>query len=55
MDTRLLDALRQAPSIELYKLQLAIDQMLTDPARVLAVRRHLHPGARVQYFDHYSG
>lgn len=55
MDTRLLDALRNAPSLDLYQLSLAISQMLTDPRRILEVRRHLHLGAQVMYFDHRRG
>ena len=55
MDPRLLDALRNAPSLDLYELSLAINQMLTDPRRILEVRRHLHLGARVMYFDHRRG
>lgn len=55
MDTRLLDALRNAPSLDLYELSLAINQMLTDPRRILEVRRHLHLGAQVMYFDHRRG
>lgn len=55
MDTRLLDALRNAPSLDLYELSLAIQQMLTDPRRILEVRRHLHLGAQVMYFDHRRG
>jgi hypothetical protein len=52
MDSRLLDALRNAPSIDLYELSLAIGRMLDDPRRILEVRRHLHLGAQVMYFDH---
>ena len=52
MDSRLLDALRIAPTIDLYELSLTINQMLSDPARILEVRRHLHLGAQVMYFDH---
>jgi len=55
MDNRLLDALRNAPSLDLYELSLAIGQMLTDPQRILDVRRHLHLGAQVMYFDHRRG
>lgn len=55
MDTRLIDALRIAPSIDLYQLSLAINQMLSDPQRILEVRRHLHLGAQVMYFDHRRG
>jgi hypothetical protein len=55
MDSRLLDALRNAPSLDLYELSLAINRMLADPRRVLEVRRHLHLGAQVMYFDHRCG
>lgn len=51
MDSRLLDALRNAPSIDLYRLSLALDRMLSDPHRILEVRRHLHLGAQVMFFD----
>jgi hypothetical protein len=55
MDPRLLDALRMAPSLELYKLSLAINRMLADPRRILEVRQHLHPGAQVMYYDEHRG
>ena len=55
MDSRLLDALRNAPSLDLYELSLALNQMLADPRRILEVRRHLHLGAQVMYFDHRRG
>lgn len=55
MDTRLIDALQSAPSLDLYELSLAIARMLDDPRRILEVRRHLHPGARIMYFDHRRG
>lgn len=55
MDSRLLDTLRNAPSLDLYELSLAINQMLADPRRILEVRRHLHLGAQVMYFDHRRG
>jgi hypothetical protein len=55
MDSRLLDTLRSAPSIDLYELSLALDQLLADPRRILDIRRHLHPGAQVMFFDHRQG
>jgi len=55
MDTRLLDTLRNAPSLDLYELSLAINQLLSDPHRILEVRRHLHLGVQVMYFDHHRG
>ena len=55
MDSRLLDTLRNAPSLDLYELSLALNHMLADPRRILDVRRHLHLGAQVMYFDHRRG
>ena len=52
MDSRLLDMLRHAASIDLYELNLIVNQLLADPARILEVRRHLHQGATVNFFDH---
>ena len=52
MDNRILDALRNAPSVDLYELNLALNRMLSDPKRILEVRRHLSPGQQVMYFDH---
>lgn len=55
MDPRLLDALRLASSLELYKLSVAINRMLADPRRILDIRQHLHPGAQVMYYDERRG
>jgi hypothetical protein len=54
MDPRLLDALRNAPSLDLYQLSLTAHQMLADPQRILAVRTQLHLGARVTFFHHQT-
>lgn len=45
----ILDALRQAPTAELYRLYLAIGKMLDDPQRILEVRQRLHLGMAVGY------
>jgi len=52
MDSRLLDTLRNAPSLDLYELNLMVNQLLADPTRILEIRRHLHLGAPVMFFDH---
>ncbi len=52
MDSRLLDTLRQAPSLDLYELNLMVNQLLADPVRILEIRKHLHLGAQVMFFDH---
>ncbi len=44
-----LDALRLAPSADLYRLYLTIGRMINDPKRILEVRRHLHIGMTVGY------
>ena len=54
MDPRLLDALRNAPSLDLYQLSLTVRQMLSDPQRILAVRTQLHLGAHVTFFHHQT-
>jgi hypothetical protein len=54
MDPRLLDALRNAPSLDLYELNLTVRQMLSDPQRILAVRTQFHLGSRVRYFHHQT-
>lgn len=53
MDTRLLDLLRNAPTLDLYQLSLTIHQLLGDPERILAIRARLHLGAAVQFY-HYQ-
>lgn len=55
MDSRLLDSLRNAPSLDLYELSIAIDRLLSDPRRILEIRRHLHLGVQVMYFDGRRG
>lgn len=52
MDTRLLDTLRHAPSLDLYELNLMVRQLLDDPVRILEIRKHLHLGAPVMFFHH---
>src|SRR5258708_39540328 len=45
----ILDSLRQAPGAELYRLYLAIGQMLDGPRRILEIRQRLHLGMAVDY------
>ena len=52
MDTRLLDLVRNAPSLDLYQLSLTVHQLLGDAERILAIRTRLHLGAQVQYYHH---
>ena len=46
-----LEALQQATGFELFRLRAAIDRALGDPLRIAAIRRCVHRGQHVQYFD----
>ncbi len=46
-----LEALKRASGFELYRLSAAIDRMLCDPKWIIAIRRVLHVGQQVEYFD----
>ena len=41
----------QASDLELLQLRTALDHLLLQPSRILAVRRYLHIGQPVGYFD----
>lgn len=41
----------QASDLELLQLRTALDHLLLQPNRIMAVRRHLHVGQEVGYFD----
>ena len=41
----------QASGFDLYRLRAAIDRMLDDPKRIREVKRHIHPGEEVEYFE----
>lgn len=51
MDQRLLDFLTQAPSFDLFEISCAIACILDDPERISEIRKRLHVGMPVQYFD----
>lgn len=44
-------ALDSATGFDLYRLSNAIRRMLDDPGRITEVKRRLHPGDQVEYFD----
>ncbi len=55
IDPRLIDALHQASSLELFQLGAVIDLMLRDPRRIAAVRGSLQLGQTVRFFDGRDG
>ena len=52
---RLLAALPQASSLDLYRLEYAIQRLRNEPQRVVAIRRRLHLGMTVQFFGAHDG
>ena len=55
IDARVLEALQQASSLELYQLSTVIERLLADPRRILAVRKDLHLGQTVRFMDWRDG
>lgn len=49
--TQVLQALNEASLFDLYRLSVAINNQLTDPARLHAVKQALVPGQTLRYFD----
>ncbi len=41
----------QATDLELLQLQTAVEHLLSQPARVIAIRQQLHVGQTIQYLD----
>lgn len=41
----------QASDLELLQLRTALDHLMLQPNRIMAVRRHFHVGQEVSYFD----
>lgn len=47
----ILSALQMASGFDLYRLRVMLDRVLADPKWTLAVRRQLHQGQEVAYYD----
>ena len=54
-DTKLIEALSNASSLELFELSSIIDRLLADPRRIVAIRNQLNLGKTVQFMDWRSG
>ena len=50
-DAALIEALNQATSLELYQLSALVERLMTDPRRIVAVRKDLHLGQVVRFYD----
>jgi hypothetical protein len=54
-DTKLIEALSNASSLELFELSRIIDRLLADPRRIVAVRNKLNLGKSVRFMDWRTG
>jgi hypothetical protein len=50
-DAALIDALNNATSLELYQLAALIERLISDPRRIVAIRRDLHLGQTVRFYE----
>jgi hypothetical protein len=54
-DPKLIEALSNASSLELFELSTIVDRLLADPRRILAIRQRLNLGKAVQFMDWRTG
>lgn len=54
-DTKLIEALSNASSLELFELSRIIDRLLADPRRIVSIRNRLNLGKTVQFMDWRTG
>jgi hypothetical protein len=50
-DVVLIEALNNATSLELYQLAALVERLMKDPRRIVAVRKDLHLGQVVRFYD----
>ncbi|QHE78952.1 hypothetical protein F9Z44_22290 (plasmid) [Hydrogenophaga sp. PBL-H3] len=50
-DVALIESLGRATSLQLYQLAAVVERLLTDPRRIVAIRRDLHLGQVVRFYD----
>ncbi|MCK0508606.1 hypothetical protein [Aromatoleum anaerobium] len=51
MNAALIEALNRATSLELFHLSTILERLMSDPARIIEIRRHLHLGQSVRFLD----
>lgn len=54
-DPKLIDALNNATSLELFQLSTIIERLLADPRRIIAVRTNMNLGQSVRFLDWRDG
>ena len=50
-DGALIDALNKATSLELYQLAALVERLMSDPRRIVAIRKDLHLGQTVRFYE----
>lgn len=55
IDPRVLDALQNVSSLELFQLSTLIERLLADPRRIIAVRKDMNLGQTVRFVDWRDG
>jgi hypothetical protein len=50
-DAALIESLNRATSLQLYQLAALVDRLITDPRRIVAIRKDLHLGQVVRFYD----
>ena len=55
IDSKLIDALSCASSLELFQLSTLIERLLADPRRIIAVRKDMNLGQTVRFVDWRDG
>ena len=55
IDPRVLDALQNASSLELFQLSTLIERLLADTRRIIAVRKDMNLGQTVRFVDWRDG
>lgn len=50
-DAVLIEAMNNATSLELYQLTALLERLMTDPRRIVAIRKELHLGQLVRFYD----
>jgi len=49
--SKLLELLQQSSAYDLYRLQNVLERILDDPNRIFGIKKALHPGAIIEYYD----
>lgn len=50
-DAGLIEAMNRASTLELYQLAAVLERLMTDPRRIVDIRRRLHLGQSVRFYD----